>query len=284
MATRRGGAPPIGPWTSPCRCCRPANRCASPFFPKVRTLMTSPASAARRPCAPCWTGRVRSWMSSGRARSKRDRSIRPREVVGAIPDDTLKRYYREEIETRLRALHPAPSPARGFGRERGPRGRDRQRRPSSLSAGLRASPTLARSTLFAGGAGISPREAFILGVLAAHPELLERHAETLAEIEFSSREPDALRSALLDCAGSSEASGQAVIQAVVQERLARVGLLRVVERFTERVRPGDRWALDPHADPVRLEDALRQAIVLHRKARALHTELRAAERALAEEG
>jgi len=209
---------------------------------------------------------------------------RLREVVGAIPDDTLKRYYREEVETRLRALHPAPSPARGFGRERGPRGRDRQRRPSSLSAGLRASPTLARSTLFAGGVGISPREAFILGVLAAHPELLERHAETLAEIEFSSREPDALRSALLDCAGSAEAPGQAVVQAIVQERLARVGLLRVVERFTERVRPGDRWALDPHADPVRLEDALRQAIVLHRKARALHTELRAAERALAEEG
>ena len=35
---------------------------------------------------------------------------------------------------------------------------------------------------------------------------------------------------------------------------------------------------------MRLEDALRQAIVLHRKGRALHTELRAAERALAEEG
>ena len=41
--------------------------------------------------------------------------------------------------------------------------------------------------------------------------------------------------------------------------------------------------LDPHADPVRLEDALRQAITLHRRARTLHSELRAAERALAEE-
>ena len=41
--------------------------------------------------------------------------------------------------------------------------------------------------------------------------------------------------------------------------------------------------LDPHADPLRLEDALRQAITLHRRARTLHSELRAAERALAEE-
>jgi DNA primase len=42
-------------------------------------------------------------------------------------------------------------------------------------------------------------------------------------------------------------------------------------------------ARDPHADPLRLEDALRQAITLHRRARTLHSELRAAERALAEE-
>jgi DNA primase len=33
---------------------------------------------------------------------------------------------------------------------------------------------------------------------------------------------------------------------------------------------------------LRLEDALRQAITLHRRARTLHSELRAAERALAE--
>jgi DNA primase len=41
--------------------------------------------------------------------------------------------------------------------------------------------------------------------------------------------------------------------------------------------------LDPHADPMRLEDALKQAITLHRRSHTLHTELRAAERALAED-
>ena len=41
--------------------------------------------------------------------------------------------------------------------------------------------------------------------------------------------------------------------------------------------------LDPHADPLRLDDALRQAITLHRRFHTLHSELRAAERALAEE-
>jgi DNA primase len=50
-----------------------------------------------------------------------------------------------------------------------------------------------------------------------------------------------------------------------------------------RVRGRDRWATDLHIDPIRLEDALRQAIILHRKARTLHRELRTAERALAED-
>ena len=69
----------------------------------------------------------------------------------------------------------------------------------------------------------------------------------------------------------------------MQARLERAGLTPAADRLTALVRPGDRWMLDPHADPLRLEDALRQAITLHRRARTLHSELRAAERALAEE-
>ena len=88
-----------------------------------------------------------------------------------------------------------------------------------------------------------------------------------------------LRNFLLDGAAAGEASDPAVMRA----RLERAGLAEAAERMNALVRPGDRWVLDPHADSVRLEDALRQAITLHRRARTLHSELRAAERALAEE-
>ena len=91
----------------------------------------------------------------------------------------------------------------------------------------------------------------MLAVLAAHPEMLQAHAETLSDLDFGGRPAERLRSALLDCAASGG-------------------------------RLGDRWALDSHADPLRLEDALRQAFILQRRARTLHSELRAAERALAE--
>jgi DNA primase len=206
---------------------------------------------------------------------------RLREVLGLIRDDMLKRYYREEIQTRLRALHPVPPPNRRFGRERCPYARDqRGARSIALDASLRASPALARSMLFVGVLGASPREAFILSILVAHPALLQVHAEMLADMEFSSRDLDALRSVLLDCAGHPEALDPAYVRA----RLERANLIQATERLADRVRPGDRWALDPHADRMRLEDALHQAIILHRKAHTLHSELRAAERALAEEG
>jgi DNA primase len=208
---------------------------------------------------------------------------RLREVLSAMRDDTLRRYYREEIEMRLAAL----SPERGRSRREGFSGPDRrdgygrERRgfQPAARAPLRASPMLARNPLFSGSPGVSPREALILSVLAVHPELLHAHAETLAELDIEGREAAALRALLLDGAGSEEPPDPAVMEA----RLARAGLAGLVERLAAGVRPGDRWALDPHADPLRLADALRQAVTLHRRGRTLHSELRAAERALAEE-
>jgi DNA primase len=204
---------------------------------------------------------------------------RLRESLALIRDDTLKRYYREDIETRLAGLNP-DSRANRFQGKKGGYGRDR-RTPASPTPGSRVnvSPLLARSALFMGGAAETPREAMILCTFLAHPELLHTHTETLADVEFEGRSAQALRRLLLDGAASGEPAGATVLEA----RLARAGLAETAERLRALVRPGDRWILDPHTDSVRLEDALRQAITLHRRARTLHSELRAAERALAEE-
>jgi DNA primase len=208
---------------------------------------------------------------------------RLRQALSVIRDDTLKHYYREEIENRLaaagsdaaakRGKRPVSAPRGGYGRERwGPQ-------PITPNTPLSISPHLARSALFTGGTVESAREAMILCACLAHPEVLQNHAETLAQLDFQGRMARSLRNFLLDGAAAGEASDPAVMRA----RLERAGLAEAAERMNALVRPGDRWALDPHADSVRLEDALRQAITLHRRARTLHSELRAAERALAEE-
>ncbi|MBM6592435.1 DNA primase [Microvirga pudoricolor] len=204
---------------------------------------------------------------------------RLRESLGVIRDETLKRYYREEVEARLSSLSPDTRPAR-FQRGGGGGRRDwRGPTPTVPSARLSVSPLLARSALFTGGGADSPREAMILGTFLRHPELLHDHAETLAELEFEGRGSQMLCRMLLDGAASGDPAGVEVMQA----RVERAGLTEITDRMMSVVRPGDRWMLDPHADLLRLEDALRQAITLHRRSRTLHSELRAAERALAEE-
>jgi DNA primase len=47
--------------------------------------------------------------------------------------------------------------------------------------------------------------------------------------------------------------------------------------------PAERQKLTQAADPESVFDSIRQAIVLHHRARTLHSELKAAERALADE-
>jgi len=123
------------------------------------------------------------------------------------------------------------------------------------------------------------REAMIVASLVAHPELLGIEEEALAELDLSNPDAQALRALLLDRAAEA---GQAGAE-VMESRIVRAGLGEAAARLVALVRPGDRWALDPHADPARLEPILRQAVILHTQAGALNSELRQAERALVED-
>ncbi|MGO4705554.1 DNA primase [Microvirga sp. 2MCAF38] len=204
---------------------------------------------------------------------------RLRESLALIRDETLKRYYREEVETRLSALSPDSGAGRFGRRDKGGR-KERWGQPKTTpNARLSVSPVLARSPLFTGATAGSAREAMILCAFLKHPDLLHDHVETLADLDLEGHSAHLIRRVLLDGA----AGGGAADDAVMQTRLERANLTEPAERLMVLVRPGDRWVLDPHADRLRLEDALRQAITLHRRARTLHSELRAAERALAEE-
>lgn len=204
---------------------------------------------------------------------------RLRESLALIRDETLKQYYREEIEARLAAQNPRQQAGRfQRGDERGKRW-DRTPSPTTPASRVNVSPILARSPLFTGALAENPREAMILCSFLAHPGLLQNYAETLAEIDLEGRGSQKLRRLLLDEAAHGEILGTDIMRA----RLERSGLVSVADQLMSLVRPGDRWMLDPHADSLRLEDALRQAITLHRRARTLHSELRDAERALADD-
>ena len=202
---------------------------------------------------------------------------RLREAVAAIGDETIRRFYRDEIETRLRGVRRGADDGR---RRRWQPGGGDAAPTGYLGKSLAGvSPGLATSFASVGGSHTA-REALIVTALAAHPETLAEHVDALTGLDLADTSARALAGLLLD----SALHGEAVDPAVIEARAERAGLGAVLQRLRERVRPGDRWSLDPAADPVRLEGALRQAFTLQRRSRTLHSELRAAERALADDG
>jgi len=213
---------------------------------------------------------------------------RLKEPLGLIRDETTRRHYRREIDERLGQLFASSAPERFSGRRQGFGGPGRggrsgrggsgwgaERPPLSL---VRPSPQLAGSPLLQRRHGENQREAFILLALASHPDLVMRCVDEIAELALDGTAAERFRQALLDAAidGSFDvaAFGRRLEQTRVAE--ARAALLAVTQ-------PAERAKLSQSADPEAVFDSIRQALVLHRRARTLHSELKAAERALADE-
>ena len=207
-----------------------------------------------------------------------------RAMVAGIRDETVRRFYRDEIEERLRTVSPqgGARPRNGYQRpayQGGPR-RGRMDDPApSPRITTSFNPLYAGATGASGHAAFRDREAMIVSSLLVHPELLGIEAEDLAALHLDDPDAQALRSLLLDAHAEAD---QPEVE-VLESRLRRAGLHIAAERLSSHVRPGDRWILDPHADPMRLEDALRQAVILHCRSGALNSELRQAERALVDD-
>ncbi len=196
-----------------------------------------------------------------------------RTTVATIRDETVRRYYRDDIEERLRSLSPRNARAAGPS----PRGgRTRFVRPGEpVSPRITGSPSPSM-TASAGFTGAAPvREAVIVGTLLAHPEMLADFAEEIAELDFEDPDARALLSVLLACAAEDARTDPDVLQ----NRITRAGLSAAAERILTLARSRDRNTVAPHADPAQRADALRQAMILHQQAGALHSELREARQA-----
>ncbi|PZO02973.1 MAG: DNA primase [Hyphomicrobiales bacterium] len=213
---------------------------------------------------------------------------RLKEPLGQIRDETTRKHYRREMEERLAQLFASAAPARaergrdggyqrGRGQARGGRGGFPQVSPW-LVGPLKASSQLTRTKIMAQGRGEDTREAFILLALASHPDLILRCADEISELSLDGPAAERFRQALLDAAMEGILDEEVLANRLEQPRVreAQAQLLAVTG-------PAERLKLAQEADPESVFDSIRQAIVLHQRARTLHSELKAAERALADE-
>jgi DNA primase len=210
-----------------------------------------------------------------------------------IRDETLRRYYEAEFRTRLEAfLGPAAAmgPQRKAakpwrmnmtaGRARlGETQRPMGQRPmkTQMSAPM-VSASLAKSPLFRRAQeGLLPRDGLILLLLLNHPGLIEVHAEAIAEIELSGA-ADGLRRLILDFAMTGRSQADALRAAAES-----AGFMPILRQLEGMAAHASHWYAKAEAADADAEEVLKQALTLHRRARALHKELQLAEMALGNE-
>ena len=202
------------------------------------------------------------------------------EVLRGIGDETVRRYYRDDLQARLQRLFaPAARDAnvRPFG---GVRTRSRPLaappRTGLGRVGPRSSQFAQRSVAHRTQSGAPPREALILLAALHHPWLLTEHAEELSELDFAHRDSDGLRRALLDAAAADAAGDPETLAAYVE----RAGATEIVRRMDRAITHKGDWAMRPGAAREDVLTFWHQIMSLHRKKRTLSRELREAERAL----
>jgi len=206
------------------------------------------------------------------------------ETIRAIGDETLRRHYKADLEARLRGLFGEAAgarqpyrPQRGGMGGRGGRFVPQQPR-GYVEQGLPPSPGLARSPLLSPARAISSREALIALVAMNQPGLASHYAEELAALDLANRDLMKLINAIL---------GRIAIPDVdalqVRHTLEGAGFGELLGRIERLVGPSMGWCVGPQAQERDAEEVLKQALALHRRARALHKELKSAELALGTE-
>ncbi|MGV8841280.1 MAG: DNA primase [Bauldia sp.] len=217
-------------------------------------------------------------------------------MTAAIADPSIRKHYEQELRGRLATLFapaaapaatlPAAAPAARLPFRRGQndtwrgaigRGPTAPRyRPAESPP---ASGNLRRTMRSGAGSGTGLSEATLVLSVVHHPALLTRHFDDFAHIEFASRELDSLRRVILELAADSPVHAEGLAPA-----LNARGFGPLLMRIERSVAGSGAWQVAPDAPDEDAEQAWLQAVTLHRRARALHKELRDAEAELARDG
>ncbi|CAL75248.1 DNA primase [Bradyrhizobium sp. ORS 278] len=233
------------------------------------------------------------------------------QLTGAIADEVVRRYYKQDLSNRLyQAFAPDGGRrfSRGFGAESGRRiaprgpGSGQQGRlstgggrrggpPSTGPAMARgpymaASPQLAMSPIMRGQrSAISRREALILQCLINHPWLLHDHLEEIAALELAHPEAHKLRAAIIaafahDHHHSPDPNEQAE---KMRADLEKGGFSELLQRVERAITTPAVWAAKPGAARDDVLATWHQLVALHRQWHSLLRELKDAELALGED-
>jgi DNA primase len=263
-----------------------------------REAMTEVIAAARPLAAMLWARETEGHQFDTPER-RAALEARINEVISAIGDDSVRKYYRQDFNARLSQFFAPPQGPRG-NRERNWRGggggqgetwRERRARDWPPRNGAIARPAangrpapyvvasqqLAVSPLHRGHRTAVPRrEALILQAALNHPWLLHDHLEELSQLEFRHADAERLKAALIDIAAHAAALDAAGLRAELSLR----DLIELSERIAAAITTVSVWGTQAEAAPDDVLVTWQQLVALHRQWHSLVKELKDAEQAL----
>ena len=223
------------------------------------------------------------------------------DLIRSIADQNVRRHYEQAFRDKMQAFfspngfsgqssggYRQNNYGRSYNNGGGAYNRDYNSRRGGFGGGragrnngpmitdrLRKNPLTSKN--YGRGQPLIPREVVLVATLMNHPELLGNYFESFSELSFKNSVLAKLQSGLLD----SAAVGQEFSASELRIFLVRKGLEDEVFRIEAAVNGLHMWQIGANAPVSSAEMGYKQAQALHHRAHTLHKELKAAERAYA---
>ncbi|OOO25820.1 DNA primase [Agrobacterium salinitolerans] len=216
---------------------------------------------------------------------------RLRQIVAVIGDETVRRFYQQDMRERLNGFFQPrfqQGGAQGGNFRRNgaqPAGRGFQRNAPGRGGAMAApassiSDRLAQSGLVRGyQTKPSLRESVLAITIVNHPELLLEEYDEIAAIDYENRDLQRLWSTVLTYAAESAAD---ISRAGLIERLSQQGFEVLLKAMDQQVRNARLWTATEQAAMEDAREGYVQALSLHKRTKSLLWQKKELEREIAE--
>ena len=211
-------------------------------------------------------------------------------IINQIRDESVRRHYGQNIDERLQIHFGANNSKKNWGKKKWSpnQGQNSKRWGDSSKAGgkrhMPASPSLINSTLVKRHTNLPPmREGVLVMAVALHPALSVMFFEEFATLQLEHPGLKALHGAICDALARYDGDNDHMEREALRAALQEAGHGAVLDLYEQQLRDNRVWQALPQAAFEDAVDGWKQAYALHLRNRTLHSELKAAQSALAQD-
>ena len=236
-----------------------------------------------------WARELHSGNALDTPERKAEFEHRIKAIVSHIRDESVRRHYGQNINERLEKHFGGDNKRQNWNQNKRSGGQNKRwdnktARGSGRSGRLGASPALINSTLVKRRTNLPPmREGVLVMAVALHPAISVMFFDEFATLQLEHPTLKLLHGAIVDTLAGYDGEGDHMEREVLHDTLCRAGYEEVLKLYEQQLRDNRVWQALPAAAFEDAVDGWKQAYALHLRNRTLHSELKAAENALAQD-